>query len=246
MDARQSARKLRALWPARVKVGPAKGLRLDLRRASNWYARGTVERHVQQAIADNLKTGDVFYDVGANIGFFSMLAARLVGPKGRVHAFEPEPRNAAAIHRNAGLNSFANITVHEAAVADTDGTIKLIVTEHPGGATIDADSAGADAQHTIEVRSLTLDSLKADPPTFVKIDVEGAEPAALRGMTRLAAEHRPLLLVEADDPDQQKLRDKVAELTGILEAMDYAVAELPDSYTDTSWCVAHLLCVPKQ
>lgn len=244
MSTRTLARNLRARWPARVKVGPAKGLRLDLRRASNWYARGTVERHVQQAIADHVKPGDVFYDVGANIGFFSVLAARLVGPDGRVHAFEPEPRNAAAVRRNAKLNGFATITVHEAAVADTVGTIRLIVTEHPGGATIDANSAGADAQRTIEVKSVTLDSLDAEPATFVKIDVEGTEPAVLRGMLRLAAEHKPLILVEADDPREQKLREKVAELNGILESMHYAVDELPDSYADTSWCVAHLLAKP--
>ena len=94
-----------------VAEGEAAGLKLVTRSGDQNFARGTYEQPVQDAVASNLLPGDVFYDVGANIGFFSLIAARCVDVSGRVYAFEPVPRNAAAIVRNAKLNGFNRIEV---------------------------------------------------------------------------------------------------------------------------------------
>ena len=79
-----------------VAEGRGAGLKLVARGADPNFARGIYEQPMQEAVISNLSAGDVFFDVGANIGFFSLIAARRVGPEGHVYAFEPVPRNAAA------------------------------------------------------------------------------------------------------------------------------------------------------
>lgn len=81
--------------------------------------RGTLETSVQEAMRRLLPRGGVFFDVGANIGFFSLIAARLVGPDGKVVAFEPVPATAALISENAQRNGLATIDVRERAVGRT-------------------------------------------------------------------------------------------------------------------------------
>src|SRR5882757_11121436 len=78
--------------------------------------RGTLEPPVQEALRRLLAPGDVFYDIGANVGFFTILGARLVGPQGHVVAFEPVPACARAVGRNIELNGFAHAEIREAAV----------------------------------------------------------------------------------------------------------------------------------
>src|SRR5215813_2618674 len=97
---RRSARRVRSTWPVTIRAGIGRGLRMDLSRASAWYAPGTNELPVQEVLAKWLSPGGVFYDVGANAGFFSLIASRLVGERGRVVAFEPSPAVAASLKRN--------------------------------------------------------------------------------------------------------------------------------------------------
>ena len=83
--------------------------------------RGTLEPPVQEALRRLIAPGAVFYDVGANVGFFTILGARLVGPAGRVVAFEPVPACARAVGRNIELNGFAHAEIREAAVGAAGG-----------------------------------------------------------------------------------------------------------------------------
>ena len=87
--------------------GEAAGLKLFAHGAQPDFAKGIYEMPIQRTIAGSLDDGDCFYDVGANIGFFSLIAARRVGETGKVYAFEPVHRNAAGIERSAELNGFA-------------------------------------------------------------------------------------------------------------------------------------------
>ena len=99
------------VW-ARVEAGPAQGLWLELNpRTGQNYLRGGAELTVQKILAERLHPGMVFYDLGANIGLFTLLAARLVGDSGKVFSFEPDPENAARLRRNIQRNGFANVTV---------------------------------------------------------------------------------------------------------------------------------------
>src|SRR5687767_10821855 len=127
-----------------VQGGPGVGLVLDLAGASADYETGLNELAVQQAVVDSLRPGDVFVDVGANIGFFSLLAARAVGPDGRVIAIEAVSELAAAVRANAALNGFTQIEVVEAAASDAAGEVELMLAQHPGGATISTSDTPPD------------------------------------------------------------------------------------------------------
>jgi hypothetical protein len=102
--------------------GPGKGLRIDATGRNAGYVLGTSERDEQSWLAETLKPGDVFYDVGANEGFFTLIGAQLVGRGGTVVAFEPLPENVTQLERNVDLNSFEHVLVVAAAVGAASGT----------------------------------------------------------------------------------------------------------------------------
>jgi FkbM family methyltransferase len=232
-----------------VLQGPAAGLRIGARDASADYAEGTNERPVQDALTRLLEPGDTFFDVGANVGFFSLLAARLVGREGRVVAFEAVPHIAARLAANARINGFSQIEVVGSAVGATPGRKALHVTDHPGGATLAEDSGAADIVSTTEVDVVSLDVLvesgSAPSPDVIKIDVEGYEAAVLAGMRRLLLEARPRLIVELDAPSAGQLADKRGALERELGELGYDVDALPDSYTGTNWHVVHVVATAR-
>ena len=110
-----------------VRRGEAAGLRLDTRGAPVFYGIGAAEPEAQALVAHWLNPGDVFYDVGANVGFFTLIGARRVGESGRVVAFEPAPTTRAALERNVRLNGFANVDIVEAAVSDAAGSATFVM-----------------------------------------------------------------------------------------------------------------------
>lgn len=250
--ARRGARRVagRLRWyPATViRGGEAKGLRISLRQASADYTDGTNELPVQRAIVGHLGRGSVFYDVGSNVGFFSLLAARQVGEGGRVYAFEPLPLNARCIGANAAANSFDNIVVVEAAVGAAIGRHELLVTEHPGGATLSGRDRPPGVTGMIEVPVTTIDEFVRSgagrPPTLVKIDVEGSEIDVVRGMSETLSTSRPVVLCELDDDEAAGLEEKLERFRRALEPHGYAVAMLESSYAHAGWHVAHMLAVP--
>jgi FkbM family methyltransferase len=157
---------------------------------------------IQSLLRDLLRPGDVFYDVGAHIGFFSIIAARLVGNDGRVFAFEAAPENVSALEQNARKNDFGQIVINPVAVWSKCGNFSF-GRPYPGalaGAILDATSQGScgPASLQIQVPTITLDRFAEShsPPKLIKIDVEGAEPEVLEGATRLAAQNRPALICE--------------------------------------------------
>ncbi len=232
-----------------IRAGGGAGLKINTRRASGDYASGLNELHVQELLRDQLNPGAVFYDVGANIGFFGLLGARLVGMTGKVFAFEPVPQNAALVRENFALNGFTQAQVIAKAVANHAGQVDLLLSRHPGGATLHTEVRPTDAERTITVEQVRLDDLvfgqHLPAPTFVKIDVEGAELEVLRGMQRLLAEIRPRLVFEIDDETEAGLRSKAALCIDLLASYQYQITELPDSYPTLNWNVAHFLAVPR-
>jgi FkbM family methyltransferase len=140
------------------------------------------------------------YDIGANLGFFSLVAARLVGPGGRVFAFEPAPDNAEAIRRNAELNLLRNIVVMPRAVSSRRGSARLQVVDDQSWSRLEEFGEHPDTERVLEVETVAIDELvgsgELPPPAFVKIDVEGAELAVLEGMLETIDEHRPAIVCE--------------------------------------------------
>lgn len=231
-----------------IGVGPGRGLRFTAGPSNPAYENGTNELLVQAAVAAHLSDGGVLLDIGANVGFFSVIGARLVGPSGRVVAFEPVPANADLIRRNATANGFSQISVVAKAVTDRAGRGQLVLAEYAGGAALASVAPPPDACGEIEVDLVTIDGwLAGQPdlsPDLVKIDVEGAEAAVLHGMTATLGRRRPVVVVELDDSTAVAAEAKADECRAILEGHGYVVERLEDSYPEISWHVIHLLALP--
>ena len=246
---RAAARGL-SLWlddgPVVVGAGLGYGLRLTKANLPVTHAhaglivRGELERPVQEAFRRLVAPGATIYDVGANIGFYSLLAARLAGPGGKVHAFEPVPASARAVESNAALNEMASITVHEAAVGAGEGEGTLLVVGETSWSHLSTTGRHADTRVEQPVRLVSIDGLLASglpAPDVVKIDVEGAELEVLEGMQRTMREHRPALVLELHETNR-----RVAEG---LESTGYRIENLdgPEPVRDAPGDV-HVLARP--
>jgi FkbM family methyltransferase len=182
-----------------IKHGPARGLRIDATGTGLSFLLGTWGPDEQKLLATHLRSGGVFYDLGAHIGFFSLLAARLVGPTGHVVAFEPSPLNAAQLERNIDLNGFTNVTLVEAAVSSEAGFAQFDPAHDRVAARLAGHGESARGA-LVSVRTISIDGWRTETgfphPALMKIDVEGAEIAALRGAHGVIRASRPSLLVE--------------------------------------------------
>ena len=135
-------------------------------------------------IRDNIKEGDIVIDVGANIGYYTLIFAQLVGASGKVFAFEPEPKNFEILKKNIEVNNYQNIIAEQKIVSDESGMVKLFIAEK--GIVGHRLQQKTDSQKFIEVESIILDNyLKnlnlSEKINFIKIDVEGAEVKVLEG-----------------------------------------------------------------
>lgn len=188
-----------------VQTGRAGGLRFALRHLPLSHphigaiAFGDLESSVQEAIVRHLAPDGVFYDVGANIGFFSMLAARLA-PEGIIYAFDPAPDNAEAVRINAQVNGAGNVIVLVKAAGAQTGRARLQVVEDQSWSKLEEYGSHADVKEVIDVDVVAIDDLvrsgELRPPTLVKIDVEGAELSVIEGMAETIAAHRPAIVCE--------------------------------------------------
>lgn len=143
-----------------------------------------------------VKEGDVVLDLGANLGYFSLLAARLVGSKGKVYAFEPEPRNFRLLLKNIELNGYHNIVPAQKAISNKAGKVELFLSDGDSGAhTIRQHHDKSNFRESVEVESVNLDEFfagKSHPINVIKMDIEGAEPEAFLGMDRILKENQDL------------------------------------------------------
>ncbi|GEO40528.1 FkbM family methyltransferase [Skermanella aerolata] len=204
--------------------GPAGGIRMDLEGVRLRYLSGRHEADFQNYIARRLPAGGCFIDVGAEVGFFSLLAARLAGPAGRVIAIEPIEANADLIKANATLNGFDNITIVTAAAGAANRT---------GGASA--------ANRPVPV--LTLDGLASHlglpPPDIVRIDVDGAELEVLAGMTATLWRHRPDILFEVAASSIGEAENRYAKVGEALVHYGYDVKRLEQAYPNAGAAVLH-------
>jgi FkbM family methyltransferase len=205
------------LIPSTMNHGPMRGL-LFTGGDTVGYSLGASEPTVQRAVETHLQRGDVFYDVGANVGFLSLLAAKSVGPDGHVYCFEPQPSVLPLLTRNLEQNGYSNYDVIEAAVSDRPGHAKLELNARgrSGEARLASARAGHDVTsprsgHAVDVRVVTLDELDLPAARLVKIDVEGAESQVLRGMARVMREHRPTLIIEIHDEQGSSVESILSE-----------------------------------
>lgn len=188
------------------------------------------ERREADLISRVLDPGEVFWDVGANIGFFTLLAAARLHHTGLVVALEPAPSAWQQLNHNLSLNPFRNIVSLAVAASDREGTATLYFA--PRGADGGANLYGALPKQSgsATVPTLPLDTLREREglpyPHFLKVDVEGAEYATLRGARDILASGRPLLLVELKNERMQAGGWTGEELATYLREFGYRPAGL--------------------
>jgi FkbM family methyltransferase len=193
-----------------------------------WGLYGAVyEPDVSGALHHFVRPTDVFYDVGANWGYFSVRVAARRGFRGKIHTFEPMPGTAADVRmvvERLGLGD--RVTVHETAVGDTAGTVRFGTHDarHTGVARIVADAAAV--QHTVPITP--LQALDIEPPDVMKVDVEGHEAAAFRGAERLLTTHRPVIVFE------NWITDDWRGPLDLLSGWDYAIYAIRVDGADTA------------
>lgn len=171
-----------------------------------------------RALRRFVSAGDTAVDIGAHRGSYTYWLSRLVGPSGRVHAYEPQPDLAATLRRAVRAKRFANITVSELALGNSQGTARLTVPHQDGERLIGHatmrntgdDAAGADG---FEVRTARLDDQGLERVTFVKCDVEGFELDVLLGGLGLIEQQHPTLLIELEE------RHAGADVLEVLELL---------------------------
>ena len=227
--------------------GPVCRARLAARHLPHWGAQswgvltGTHEPMVHEALRRTLGAGDVFVDIGCNVGYTAMVAASIVGPQGRVVALDAQRECAEATALHARLNGVGQLEAAHAAAAAHSGAAEVIVTEDSLWSRL--ASVG---EHELEVRRDLVPAIAGDELLerfglaridVVKIDVDGAELDVIAGMQRLLADQRPVVICE--------MHGRNAEFHAALEALSYRVVNLdgreavPEAAPN-----AHVLCEP--
>jgi FkbM family methyltransferase len=177
-------------------------------------------------IQDVLKEGDVFIDVGCNIGLFSLIASEIVGDKGSVECFEPSIRTFERLQENIKLNGFTNIKSHNIGISNEKGVLRLNVSED-GHDAWNTFAANTDEKfHKIEevavsTLDIRLDGLDKNRIALVKVDVEGWEKYVFQGASNFLKEYSPTLMVEFSEANTFAAGYFVQEVYDILAGLDY-------------------------
>jgi FkbM family methyltransferase len=194
------------------------------------YWLGTYEPELQAALRELIPPGAVIYDVGANIGYVSLLLAKATGEQGHVYAFEALPENAERWFKNVSLNGMqARMSLFAGAVTQASGHVRFMV-HASGGMGKAAGSAGRDDKYVseISVPGISMDEFvygqDHPAPQVVKMDIEGGEILALPGMPRVLKEARPLMLMELHGPESSRVAWET------LTAADYQICWMRHGY----------------
>ncbi len=213
------------LEPVDLKLGYRIYVRSDDREVGGYIRdHAEYEPHVTSELAACLRPGDVFVDVGASLGYYTVLAGRLVGAEGQVVACEPGPQNQNVLLANVCSNRLFNVDVHQTAVSDQPGFV--LYSQATSNGTIspfEGDVSSLSTFDLVQTRSLDslLEGLKS--VNVIKVDVEGAEGLVFRGATLTLRNHRPVLFFEFSPPALLSVsRMDARDVLGSLEALGYS------------------------
>lgn len=176
--------------------------------------------------------GDVVIDVGAHVGYYTLLMAQLVGKNGKVYSFEPDPVNFELLKKSVEINGFENVVLIQKAVSDTTEKIKLFLGDNDSAINRIYDAKLGDAKKSIDVESVTIDEYFKENDklfNFIKIDSEGSEAKIINGMEKFLTKNRKLIMMteffpflikkSGDEPKQylKSLENSGFELYNILD-----------------------------
>lgn len=167
--------------------GPARGMFWQRDACNHCFWLGTYERQKCEAIVRELRSNSIFYDIGANSGYYSLVASRRCSA---VYAFEPMPRNIRRLKENVRLNRRRNVTLLELAISNHSSTMQFRYGSN-------TENGRLDRNGDISVTAATLDELvqSIPVPDVMKVDIEGAEFDALQGASSILEKVRPIVFL---------------------------------------------------
>lgn len=188
----------------RVLQGANKNYRWLAGSGINLYWWGTFEIHKQKAISECYKKDMVAYDIGAHVGFYTLMFSRLSGNEGRVYSFEPNARNQYYLKTHLDINNIKNVTILPIALGQVLGYTFF------NDETSDSSTGYITSNHTpLIVPTDSIDNLMdkklIDPPDIIKIDVEGSELSVLYGTRTVIQEYKPIIFIAIDNHDEKDL-----------------------------------------
>lgn len=210
----------------------------------------------------NIKEGDVVLDLGANIGYFTCLFAQLVGEKGKVFSFEPEPNNFKLLQRNVEVNGYKNVVLEQKAVSNVKSKIKMYISNSPKDHRIYPTE---DNQESIEIECITLDEYFKDSNKkidFIKSNIQGADYAAFKGMKLtfeksksnivMAIEFNPAMIKEFGSGNAEEFLDfllvekfKLHDLRWHEKIIPITKDKMMNLYNEENKKGGFMLCIPK-
>lgn len=215
-----------------------------MRKTFTAYAsRDVHEKATTELFKQTVKEGNTVVDLGANLGYFTLLAAKIVGDKGKVFSFEPEPKNYSYLKKNIGINNYKNVMAFQKAVSDKNGKTKLYICDYDSGHHtinrydgIKAYSHGRKIEEkSIDIETVTLDSFldgRADSVNAIKIDVEGAEMLALLGMNNILKKNKDIkMIIEFFPLLIEKMGNSPREfIRKLMEDYNFSIFVIPEDY----------------
>lgn len=206
--------------------GPQQGRRWIVGSGTHGYWLGTYEHEKVKRFARTLRTGMVVYDIGANVGYYTLLAASRIGSQGQVVAFEPLPRNIAFLERHLALNRCENVTLIGGAVSRCTARMRF----DPAAGPFQGRLA---PRGQLAVDAVSLDDLvrqrRLPPPDLMKIDVEGSEADVLEGAQWLLQSHPPIIFLATHGAEPHAACRSILQTRGYsLESADARPLEETD------------------
>jgi FkbM family methyltransferase len=185
----------------RIVQGPLRGKKWIAGSSNHGCWLGSYEYEKQMAFCREVRKGSVVYDLGANVGFYSLLASTLAGNEGMVFSFEPSPRNLHYLSKHVELNRISNCRIFDVAVSSSDGVAQFYLDpNHAEGRLIPGEQ-----KHTVPVKTVKLDTLvfsrKMAPPDLLKCDIEGGEYEALKGAEATLRQFAPVIFLATHGPE---------------------------------------------
>lgn len=208
-----------------VLQGALRGKKWIVGSGNHGYWLGTYELEKRRVFESAVNSGSIVFDIGAHVGFYTLLASALVGDRGQVFAFEPTQQNLFYLKKHLCLNDVANVTVIEAAVSDRCG--EVFFAQECNSFTGRISTSG----HTW-VKAVVLDRLVREgglpAPDYVKVDVEGAERQVLSGARRILEEAHPTLFLATHGEEVHR------ECCEFLSSLGYQLQSLDAEDLDQS------------
>ncbi len=233
---------------------------LDVNDCMSLSLNAVFEEHETDVITRMVKKGNTVIDIGANIGYYTLIFARLVGESGKVYAFEPDPSNFSLLKKNVEINGYRNVVLIQKAISDKSGKLKLYLNQDNKGDHRVYDSK--DGRPSVEIDCISLDEFfanSAEGINFIKMDIQGSEWDAINGMKNLLKKQKSLKILSEFWPGGLKKSGAVpikyleffvqnnfniSELNGTLKTVEPITPQkLVEKYSVDEEGFTNILCV---